>query len=44
MDKMVAEAQKLPAAVSSGDMATLKKQVTEAGAACKACHDDFRAK
>jgi len=44
MDKMVSEAQKLPAAVNSGDMAAFKKQVSDTGAACKACHDDYRAK
>ena len=44
MDKMVGEAQKLPAAVRAGDMAAFKKQIGDLGAACKACHDDFRAK
>ena len=44
MDKMVSEAQKLPAVVRAGDMAAFKKQVDDVGAACKACHDDFRAK
>jgi cytochrome c556 len=44
MDKMVTEAQKLPAVVRGGDMAAFKKQVADVGAACKACHDDFRAK
>ena len=44
MDKMVSEAQKLPAVVRAGDMAAFKKQVGDVGAACKACHDDFRAK
>ena len=44
MDKMVAEAQKLPAVARSGDMAAFKKQVGDTGAACKACHDDYRAK
>ena len=43
MDKMVAEAQKLPAA-ARGDVAAFKKQVGDTGAACKACHDDYRAK
>jgi cytochrome c556 len=43
MDKMVSEAQKLPAAVQAGE-AALKKQVADTGAACKACHDDYRAK
>ena len=44
MDKMVTEAGKLPAVVRSGDMAAFKKQVGDVGAACKACHDDFRSK
>jgi cytochrome c556 len=44
MDKMVAEAGKLPAAVRSGDMAAYKKQVADVGGACKSCHDDFRSK
>lgn len=44
MDKMVTEAAKLPAAARSGDLAALKKQVGDTGAACKACHDDYRAK
>lgn len=44
MDKMVAEAQKVPAVVRAGDMAAFKKQVGDLGAACKACHDDYRAK
>ena len=44
MDKMVMEAGKLPAVVRSGDMAAFKKQVGDVGAACKACHDDFRTK
>lgn len=42
MDKMVAEAKKLPQSV--GDPASLKKAVQDTGAACKACHDDYRAK
>ena len=44
MDKMVAEAQKLPAVARGGDTAAFKKQVGDTGAACKACHDDYRAK
>lgn len=44
MDKMVAEAGKLPAVVRAGDMAAFRKQVHDVGAACKACHDDYRAK
>jgi len=44
MDKMRSEAAKLPAVVKTGDMAALKKQVEDTGAACKACHDEYRAK
>ena len=42
MDKMVTAVKALPQA--AGDPATLKKAVSDAGAACKACHDDYRAK
>ena len=44
MDKMVSEAGKLPAAVRGGDGAAFKKQVGDVGAACKACHDEYKAK
>ena len=44
MDKMIQETGKLPAAAASGDVATLGKAVEAAGDACKACHDDYRAK
>jgi cytochrome c556 len=44
MDKLVTEAGKLPVAVRAGDGAAFKKQVADVGAACKACHDDYRAK
>ena len=44
MEKMMGETAKLPAAVRSGDMAAFKKQVADTGAACKACHDEYRAK
>jgi cytochrome c556 len=44
MDKMVSEAQKLPATVHGGDMGAFKKQVSDVAAACKACHDEYRAK
>lgn len=44
MDKMVTQAGKLPAVVRTGDMTAFKKQVDDVGAACKACHDDYRAK
>jgi cytochrome c556 len=42
MDKMVTAVKALPAA--AGDPAALKKAVSAAGDACKACHDDYRAK
>jgi cytochrome c556 len=44
MDKMVGEAAKLPAVVKTGDMAAFRKQVNDLGEACKACHDEYRAK
>ena len=44
MDKMVSEAQKLPAVVRAGDMGAFKKQVHDVNEACKACHDEYRAK
>jgi cytochrome c556 len=44
MDKMRNEAAKLPAVVKTGDMAALKKQVADTGAACKSCHDEYRIK
>jgi cytochrome c556 len=44
MEKMIAQAQKLPAAARGGDGAAFKKQVGDTAAACKACHDDYRAK
>jgi cytochrome c556 len=44
MDKMVSEVGKLPAVVRAGDKAAFKKQVDDVGAACKACHDDYRSK
>jgi cytochrome c556 len=44
MEKMVTEAGKLPAVVRAGDTGAFKKQVADVGAACKACHDDYRAK
>jgi cytochrome c556 len=43
MDKMVAEAQKLPQAART-DAASLKKAVDATGDACGACHDDYRRK
>jgi cytochrome c556 len=44
MDKMRGEAAKIPAVVKAGDMGAFKKQVADIGAACKACHDEYRAK
>jgi cytochrome c556 len=44
MDKMVGEAQKVPAVARGGDMAAFKKQVGDLGSACKACHDEYRLK
>jgi cytochrome c556 len=44
MEKMTGEAAKMPAVVRSGDMAAFKKQAADLGAACKACHDEYRAK
>ncbi len=44
MEKMNAEAAKVPAAVRSGDTAAFRKQMADLGAACKACHDEYRAK
>ena len=43
MDKMVAEAKKLPQAARA-DQASLKKAVDATGDACGACHDDYRKK
>ena len=44
MDKMTGEAAKLPAVVKAGDLGAFKKQVQDLGEACKACHDEYRAK
>jgi cytochrome c556 len=41
-DKMLAEIEKLPQA--AGDLDSLKEQVGATGKACKACHDEYRAK
>jgi cytochrome c556 len=43
MDKMIQETRKLPQAARA-DLAALKKAVGDAGAACKACHDDYKTK
>jgi len=44
MEKMMGEAGKMPAVVRSGDMVAFKKQVADLGEACKACHEEYRAK
>ena len=44
MEKMTQEAAKLPQVARTGDLGALKKQVSETGGACKACHDDYRFK
>ncbi len=44
MDKMVSEAGKLPAAARAGDGPAFRKQVADVGAACKACHDEYKSK
>lgn len=43
MEQMIQETKKLPAAARA-DLAALKKAVADTGSACKACHDDYRAK
>lgn len=43
MKKMVSAAKKLPQAARV-DLAALKVAVGDTGKACKACHDDYRAK
>jgi len=42
--KMQAEMGKLAAAAKSGNLDAIKTAVNSTGGACKACHDDFRAK
>jgi cytochrome c556 len=44
MDRMTGEAAKLPAVVKTGDLAAFRKQVNDVAEACKACHDEYRAK
>lgn len=41
--KMMAEAEKFEAAAKSGNLDTIKAALGPLGAACKACHDDYRA-
>jgi cytochrome c556 len=42
LEAMQQQVAMLPQA--AGDLASLKKQVSETGKACKSCHDDYRAK
>ena len=42
-DKMQAEAEKLEAAAKTGNLDNIKAALGSLGAACKACHDDYRA-
>ena len=44
MDKMVSESNKLAAIARTGSFDEIKKQFGSTGAACKACHDDYRNK
>lgn len=41
--KMQAEAEKFEAAAKTGNLDNIKAALGPLGAACKACHDDFRA-
>ncbi|HEY6513410.1 MAG TPA: cytochrome c [Burkholderiaceae bacterium] len=41
--KMMAEAEKFEAAAKTGNLDNIKTALNSLGAACKACHDDFRA-
>jgi cytochrome c556 len=41
--KMQAEAEKFEAAAKTGSLDTIKAAAGQLGAACKACHDDYRA-
>lgn len=42
--KLEAELAKLTVAAKSGNLDSLKVAANAVGGACKACHDDFRAK
>jgi cytochrome c556 len=44
MDRMTQETARLAQVARTGDAAALKKPLADVEAACKACHDDFRAK
>jgi cytochrome c556 len=43
-EKMQAEVSKLNAVAKGGDAKAIQAQVGTVGQACKACHDDYRAK
>ena len=43
-EKMQAEVVKLSAAAKGGDVKAIQAQFGNVGQACKACHDDYRAK
>ena len=43
-DKMQAEMSKFSAAAKTGNLDNIKAALPGVGGACKACHDDFRAK
>ncbi len=43
-EKMQAEVNKLAAAAKGGDIKAVQAQFGTVGQACKACHDDYRAK
>jgi cytochrome c556 len=43
-DKLVADSAKLSAAAKTGNIETVKIAFAAVGGACKACHDDYKAK
>lgn len=43
-EKMIAEVAKLSSTARGGDAKAIQAQVGAVGQACKACHDDYRAK
>ena len=43
-DRLMSTLPKMVAAAETGDKGRIKEAVGEVGAACKNCHDDFRAK
>lgn len=44
LEKMQAEVAKLADVSKGGDARAMRAQLSEAGKACKACHDEYRAK